>query len=381
MADATGLVWDAFCGQLIEAGRDLRTGDCAAGPADWVEGCHHLGQLLEQALRWHLYADPDYPRFVSLNDTFEFANNRYAPVRAGQTYRIRGDVSTLFDLNISLHEGWAFAGKPRTWGDIGRDDLEIGDDGRFELVISPHRPGGGNWLELPDAATFVHVREYFADWSRHSPGRFEIVREGSEGRAPERLSADELARRLEAAVAYVRGYTPTHKRMVDRLRAQPANSAIRPSRQAFGNSNIAYGFGRFDLAPQECLVLEFPTPSARLWGVQWLTSPWYENPDLANRFTSVGGKQAFVDADGRVRIVVSAADPGAPNWLDIGGYTEGILASRWIWAGDDGPTIAARVVRANEVRAALPDDTPVVGPAQRAALQARRRTAFANRGR
>jgi hypothetical protein len=373
-------VWEAFCGQLAEAGRDLRTGGYAAGPADWAEADHHLGQLLEQALRWHLAADPDYPRFVTLNDTFEFANNRYAPVRAGRSYRIRGDVSTLFDFNISLHEGWAFAGKPKTWGDLGRDDLEIDADGAFELVISAQRQDG-NWLELPADATFVHIREYFADWDRHRPGTFEIVREGSEGAAPGRLGGEELAARLDAVIAYVRGYTPTHKRMIDRLRARPANAAIQPSRQAFGNRNIAYGFGRFELAPQECLVLEFPAPAARLWGVQWLTSPWYENPDLANRSTSVGGKQAFVNADGVVRIVVSAADLGVPNWLDVQGYSEGILASRWLWVSDDGPAIAARVMGAHEVRAALPDDTPVVDAAQRAALQARRRTAFACRGR
>jgi hypothetical protein len=379
-ADANDLAWEAFCGRLAEAGRDLRSGGHAAGPGDWVDAYHHLGQLLEQALRWRLQADPDFPRFVVLNDTFEFANNRYAPVRAGQSYRIRAIVATLFDFNISLHEGWAFAGKPKTWGDLGRDDLEIDADGAFELVISP-KPQPGNWLELPDEASFVHIREYFADWDVHRPGLFEIVREGSEGDAPPRLRSDELAARLEEVVAYVRGYTPTHKRMIDRLRARPANTAIRPARQAFGNSNIAYGFGRFELAPQECLVLEFPEPAARLWGVQWLTSPWYENPDLANRFTSVGGRHAFVNADGAVRIVVSASDPGAPNWLDIGGYSEGILASRWIWTADDGPAIAARVVGAHEVRAALPADTPVVGSAERAALQARRRTAFANRGR
>jgi hypothetical protein len=379
-ADANDLAWEAFCGQLGEAGRELRMGGYAAGPADWVEAYHHLGQLLEQALRWHLHADPDYPRFVSLNDTFEFANNRYAPVRAGRSYRIRGNVATLFDFNISLHEGWAFAGKPKTWGDLGRDDLDIDAGGAFELVISPRRQEG-NWLELPEDATFVHIREYFADWDLHRPGTFEIVREGSEGHAPERLRGDELAARFEAAIAYVRGYTPTHKRMIDRLRARPANAEIRPSRQTFGNGNIAYGFGRFELAPDECLLLEFPEPAARLWGVQWLTSPWYENPDLANRFTSVGGKHAFVNADGVVRIVVSASDPGAPNWLDVGGYSEGILASRWIWTADDGPTIAAKVVTAREVRGATPADTPFVDAAQRAALQARRRTAFAYRGR
>jgi hypothetical protein len=380
MRDEPAAAWEAFCGQLLAAGQDLVTGGYPAKPDDWVEGFHHLGALLEQALHWHLFADPDFPRFITLNDTFEFADNRFAPVRAGRTYRLTGDASTLFDLNISLHEGWAFAGGPRVWGDLGLADLDLARDGRFELLIGPD-PQPGAWLRLPDEATMLHVREYYRDWEAHRPGRFELVRVGSEGEAPGRMTAQDLSSRLQAAIAYVRGYTPTHRRMIDRLRERPANSAIRPTRQSFGNSNIAYGFGRFDLAPGECLVLEFAEPSARLWGVQWLTSPWYENPDQLNRFTSVGGRQAFVNADGAVRIVLSASDPGAPNWLDIAGYGEGVIASRWIWTADDGPLITARVVASDEVRSALPPDTPVVDPAARAALQARRRAHFATRRR
>jgi hypothetical protein len=380
MTDASAAAWESFCGQLLGAGHDLLTGGYPARSDDWVEAFHHLGALLEQALHWHLHADPDFPRFISLNDTFEFADNRFAPVRAGQTYRLTGAIASLFDLNISLHEGWAFAGGPRVWGDIGLADLEVAEDGTFELLIGPE-PQPGNWLRLPDEATMLHIREYFEDWDLHRPGAFEIVRLGSEGRAPVRMAADDLARRFQAAIAYVRGYTPTHKRMIDRLRERPANGAITPTRQGFGNSNIAYGFGRFELGPKECLVLEFPAPNARLWGVQWLTSPWYENPDLLNRFTSVGGRQAFINADGTVRIVLSASDPGAPNWLDIAGYAEGVIASRWIWTSGDGPAIAARVVAVEEVRSALPADTPIVDAAARAALQARRRAHFAARGR
>jgi hypothetical protein len=380
MAERSGLAWERFCAALAEAGRDLAGGGYAAKADDWVEAYHHLGALAQQALAWQLHADPDFPRFVTLNDTFEFADNRYAPVAAGRTYRLSGNVSTIFDLNISLHEGWAFAGKPKVWGDIGLADLDVRPNGDFELIVSAE-PHPGNWLELPEGASFLHIREYFRDWDAHTPATFEIVRLGSEREAPSRLSAEELEARLEAALAYVRGYTPTHKTMVDRLRARPPNGDIRPTRQPFGNRNIAYGFGRFELTPDERLVLEFDEPQARLWGVLWLTTPWYENPDLYNRFTSVGGAQAFVNADGKVRVVVSAADPGVPNWLDCGGYAEGILVSRWIWTAEDGPDIAARVVSAGDLRSLLPADTPVVDPDARAALLARRRSHFAKRRR
>ena len=372
--------WDDFCAGLLQAGGDFLAPEYPSDQAERAEGSRHLAELLEQALHWNLSTDPDFPRFVSLNDTFELADNRLAPVRGGATYRLTGDVSTLFDVNISLHEGWPFLGETGVWGDIGLDDLDVDPDGRFELVVGPE-PRDGNWLELPPEATMLHVREYFADWDLHRPGTFEIVRLGSEGQAPRRRDDDDLARRLREVLRYVRGYTPSHLRMINALRAEPANVVQPPSRQRGGNRNIAYAFGRFDLDPEEALVLEFAEPDARLWGVQWLTIPWYENPDLANRFTSVVGHDAFVNADGRVRIVVSAADPGVPNWLDVGGYSQGVIAARWIWGTDDGPAMVPSVVKSIGVRDAVPPDTPVVDAAARAAMQARRRSHFARRRR
>jgi hypothetical protein len=291
-----------------------------------------------------------------------------------------GDASTVFDLNISLHEGWPFLGEVGVWGDMGLKDLEIGSDGTFELIISPARHDG-NWLELPDDAHIVHIREYFADWDVHRPGTYEISRIGSEGLAPPTAGAEDLERRLIQVLRWIRGYTPAHLGLIRGLRAGPHNVINPPSRLGGGNRNIAYGFGYFELDPDEALVLEFPRPDARLWGVQWMTTPWYENPDGANRFTSVVGHEAYVNADGRVRIVVSGTDPGAPNWLEVGHHREGVLAARFIWGGDVGPAIATSVVSTSNIRGALPSDTPIVDPAARAASQAKRRSHFARRRR
>ena len=372
--------WESFCHRLAEVGREIPEHAPNAGPLDMAGGYEHLAELLQLALLWYLNADPEYPRLITMNDTFELADNRFAAVRGGNTYLLRGNVSTLYDVNISLHEGWAFLGEYGVWGDLGASDLAVDADGNFELVISPD-PHDRNWLELPSDATVLHIREYYADWDVHSPGTFEIVRVGSEGTAPDRIDGQELSHRLDEVLRFIAGYTPSHLTMINWLNSEPANIVQIPTRQGAGNSNIAYAFGRFDLDPSEALVLEFAKPDARLWGVQWLTTPWYENPDLANRSTSVRGDEAFVNDDCKIRVVVSATDPGCPNWLDIGGYTEGVLAARWIWIADDGPGIDSTVVPTDKVAEHLPTDTPKVDPDARVDEQARRRSSLARRRR
>jgi hypothetical protein len=377
---AQNSVWRSFCAGLVEAGEDFLGPDYPDDPQGLVEGHQHLADLLGQALRWYLGTDPDFPRFISLNDTFELADNRLAPIRAGATYRLTGDASTLFDLNISLHEGWPFLGEAGVWGDIGLDDLKVNTDGTFELIISPERHDD-NWLELPEGAQIVQIREYFADWGLHRPGTFKITRVGSEGGAPAPLDGAGLEDRLQQVIRWVRGYTPAHLGLIKSLRSGPPNVIGTPRRLGGGNSNIAYGFGVFDLEPDQALILTFDEPDARLWGVQWLTTPWYENPDVANRFTSVIGHEAHVSGDGRVRIVVSATDPGTPNWLEIADHREGVIAARFIWGQGDGPAITTSVVAAADVAGSLPPDTPSIDAATRAGLQARRRSHFAQRRR
>jgi hypothetical protein len=370
--------WQRLCEGLVQVGARA-VDDPLLTAADRADGLTHLSQLVQLALHWHLDAnDPDFPRFVHLNDTFELADNRFAAVRSGSEYVVRGNAGTLFDLNISLHEGWAFLGQAGVWGDLGMDDLDIGADGSFELVLGA--VSGRGRLEIPPEATLLQVREYYEDWDTHTPGFFEITRRSSEGCAPPRRDPDDVARRLTEVLPWIDGYLRAHGGMVGRLRAAPPNIVSPPSAHAAGNKNIQYGFGRFELDDDQALLLEFARPDARLWSVQWLTDPWYENPDLANRATSVSGRHAHVGTDGIVRVVVTGSDPGVPNWLDVTGHSRGVLVVRWIWCRS-GSEVSSRVVDIDEVRAALPPDTPTVTPADRAAEQARRRGHFASRRR
>jgi hypothetical protein len=338
--------------------------------------------LLEQSLRWHLRgADPDRPRFVEINDTPEIADNMFAAVRGDAVYRLMGNVSTLFDINISVHSSWVWLKPSLPTGDMGLADLDVGADGSLEVVLGGE-PRKGNWMPLPADAAFIQLREYHADYASHRSGLWDIERIDTSHAPVARQPAAKIAEGLAGALSWAQRYGSFHRASIRSGRTFPEapNTMKAPSTNKGGNSHIWYGFGRFDLAADEALVLKFDRPEARLWSVQWLTDPWYENPDLLNRLTGITGDEAHVDADGRVRIVLSATDPGIRNWLDTGGYRQGLFVTRWIWC-DDGPEVSLEVVNHSELASHLPASTPQLDQTERQTQIARRRRHFVHRRR
>lgn len=373
-------VWNACCAELQQAA--IATSLLAAdrNALDAADGHVQLATLLEAALRWYLRGDdPDFPRFIDINDTPEVADNLFAAVRGNAAYRVSGDVSSLFDFNISVHTNWAWLGPSIVSGDLGRQNLIIDESGRFELLLSAHEQPG-NWLPLPPNAAYIQIREYHQDFSPHRSGCFDIVRLGSEGQAPARFTPELVATKLRQAASWARNYVAFHQRAQTRVFPAEANTMHPPGPQKGGNRHIWYGFGRFALRSNKALVLEFERPNARLWSIQWLLDPWYESADLLNRMTGLPGREAHVNADGAIRVVLSGRDPGVPNWLDTTGYERGLFVTRWIWC-EQGPDIRLFTVGLDQLRTRLPADTPIFTPEQRLAQLARRRNHFVSRRR
>lgn len=373
--------WDDFCDGLKQAGRQVLSSSDHREEADRAEGILQLVQLIESALRYYLVGgDADFPRFVQINDTAEIADNMFAPIRDDARYLLRGNMKDLHDINVSVHAGWGFVPSQnrRIWGDLGRSDIEVDADGNFELLLGPDL-AEGEGLRLEPGAAFVQLREFFTDWANHKPGRFEIVRLGSEGEAAAPPSFAALADGLAAALEWARGYQDSHQRILKTVYPETPNSIAVPEKRAGGNRNLQYGFGRFDLEPDDALIVSFPEPKARVWTIQWLNR-WYEVVDQANRTAGLISTQAHLDGDGMVRIVIAPEDPGCPNWLDCHGHLSGVFVTRWFW-GEDNPPISCEKVPLAELRAHLPADHPQTTREDRIAFQALRRSHFASRRR
>jgi hypothetical protein len=383
-ANTAGLpakAWDEFCDQLRALGRDIVGEGYPSDPIDQVDGYHHVALLVESGLRWYLDSgDAEFPRLCRLDDTAEVADNWFAPISSEHTYRLTGSAAHLFDINVSVHAGWGFLGQRGSWGDLGFRDFDIAEDGSFEVILSAEKHEG-NWLELSPEARLLQVRGFYSDWDEHTSGAFDLVRVGSEGQAPPRATPESLAAGLEGAAAYARGYLEFHKATVEggSFPAEP-NTINEMKHFAGGNRNLWYGMGAFDLERGQALLVGFDAPNARMWNAQWLNRPWYANPDLLYHQTSLVGTHSHVDADGRIRFVLCADDPGIPNWLDTGGYHEGVFVVRWFWA-DESPEVTARLVGVDELRDALPADHPHTTPEERAAQLDRRRRHLQFRGR
>jgi len=158
---------------------------------------------------------------------------------------------------------------------------------------------------------------------------------------------------------------------LEQLRRDWKPGVIAPARKFVGGADdIRYGNDFWRLADDEAMIIETELPRARYWQIQ-LCDPWFETMDYANRQTSLNGRQAHVDSDGRFRCVVAHRDPGVPNWLDTSGHHEGMLQYRWVWT-ETNPEPTARIVKERDVRAMLPPDTPHVAPeARREAIRIR----------
>jgi hypothetical protein len=135
--------------------------------------------------------------------------------------------------------------------------------------------------------------------------------------------------------------------------------------------------GRYELEPDEALILEVEPPTGVYWGMS-VGNPWLETVHYGRHHSSLNAHQATVDPDGLVRFVISSRDPGVANWLDSAGYSNGAMILRCVRT-ETAPVPTTRLVKFDEVSAALPAATKYVTPEDRALLISNRRLAVHNR--
>jgi len=432
--------WDEMLGELTRARDAIDQADLLPPPANertLAEGYRYLLGFVHSAVERAFHADPRFP-FVRHalqlvhKGTIDNADALYfsAPIDGGERYLLRGVAADhrhwrgappapagpkapqylIFELTdggltgdsgelAELRPG----AKART-GWLDSSALEVGADGRFEILLAPRRPAGhtGNFIATrrrdarphPDdpaarrerTARHLSGRQLFYDWEREQAVPLTITRLGGEGTSPPAYGPAAAAASLRELGRLVRG--PMHfwnqfYTVLLETYGKPEGRDGEPfmPRNAFNRPNAAsgatgggqgtnlYAGGVYELEPDEALVVEMRLAVEPQYLGFHLANLWGESHDFANHQSSLNGFQAERDADGAIRLVVAHRDPGVPNWIDTTGHREGFQTARWCYSEtpprERWPSIAARKVRLAEIRAHLPAGTRSVSPTER----------------
>jgi hypothetical protein len=360
-----GRCWEDFCDALKEAGKQVVLAQSVPDNAlDKAEGWRYLSRLTRAALRSYMEAaDTQAPEFTrAVDETIKMGmdnpDNVYlaAPVNGNFDYRISGKRGTVHYLGFgSQAGGYGKTGSLDTTGYLEAADLDIDQDGDFEIIVSS-REHAGNWLPMKPETRLVQVRQTRLDHNNEILAQVRIERIDGPNQ-PRHMQAERMDKALQSAAFFVHGSAALFAQWTEGFRKQP-NSLPRfdpkTALQAGGDPNIAYYHGWFELADDEVLLIELRPPACEFWNFQ-LANYWLESLDYRYFPVHLNKLTARYRDDGSVRIVVAKEDPGVDNWMNTCGRNSGTMCVRWIRA-DQHPQPACRVIKRVELGVELKDE-------------------------
>jgi hypothetical protein len=301
-----------------------------------------------------LTLDPDHPSFLAMLDGVRFVGAAgpdidydVAAVRPDSLYSISGERGEATYVGITVYAGAGAGGASAVVASVDVDDI-INADGTFVWEFSH-----------PEAARVI-VRQYFHDRGEQSRGSWSIARvdvgvvdagvveAATDARAPRLMGSAEMSARVSNAAKSLRWnaqlnqlWTPERREFPNQFVRQTCDDIV----AAIPNPDVVYSTTWWKMADDEVIVVDFVPPTTDYWALQ-LCDRWYQC--FPDRRTNINNREAVVNADGSVRIVISDGDPGVPNWLDTSGHHTGVMFFRWLHA-DIAEQPVCRVVKRSEV--------------------------------
>ena len=372
--------WSHLLRKLEDAAHTVDSEPANRNRLDRAAGIRHLLVLLAAGLDEALRFDPDPILRVQRTSTddvvtwgMECPDCLYtrAVMRGGESYRLFGNRGSARYVGLQTMNGIASTANCLV------DELEMDTNGDFEVVLSAEQREG-NWMRIEGAHPILTVRHFFYDWDTEVPSSLHIERLGD--------PVEAAVPAVDADVAVSRQLVALGEFVNDNLEfflqfgaAAPANGFLPPiDRTAMGaaaeNKPV---IGRWELDPDEALILEVEPPDGVYWSFS-LGNPWWETIHYGRHQSSLNAHQVAMDVDGLVRVVVCGRDPGVANWLDTAGHSNGAMILRCVRTAT-APTPRARLVPFDDIASTLPADTMRVTADERAATIDRRRRAVLER--
>lgn len=324
----------------------------------------------------YFHADAEHPDWAPLwNPVFTLQPNPddiylQSPIRGDLTYRVSGNRGTCKILSFTTQK--ALSGtvdempRPNGHNEVDDTDLGLALGEEFSVIFSAERPPGneGKWARIDPDAGGMMVRYRSYDWANEIDPQLSIECLDPVPRKP-RLTPDEIAARIAEMAKFPARKTRLYYPMQNGVKDRVGFNVFDPVQYQGALMKQVYWPACFRFDPDEALIIETELPARRpYWNIQ-LNDPLFNALEYVYRLSSLNGHTARVSSDGKFRAVIALEDPGVPNWLDPAGYTEGGIYGRWFDC-DSTPTPVIKRVKLAELRAHLPEDTPVVTPEERA---------------
>jgi len=353
-----GSAWDVFCDRLKSVGRHVMRPEVPADPFTRAEGYRYLTRVLRSSLDiFTEHADPLFPViYRPCDEMVKYGGDdpdkylQKCAVSGAYEYRIRGQRGTVLSVSF-LTQGSNFGegGTMLPTGFLDTDTLEVEADGTFEIIVSA-KEQAGNWLPMTADSQALLIRQTFGNRAKETIAELEIECL-QRGDTPAPLDPEQFAQGLGSAVGFLEGTVNLFCDWTERYQAHTNGLPQEDpeiTRAAGGDPAIAYFNSYWAIGEDEALVVELErVPACRAWSLQ-VCNYWMESLDYRYHRTNVNKSTAQTEPDGSVRIIVTAEDPGHPNWITTAGHTNGTLLFRWVGAEETvEPT--TRVVKRSEL--------------------------------
>ena len=256
------------------------------------------------------------------------------------------------------------------------DDLTLGEGGWFSVILSAERPAGydGDWWKLEPTTVRLLLRECSVDWIRELDARTAIERLDD---GPPTTNA-EIDRRIANLGRWAEGMVRFDIDLARWYRDNHGLNVLTRSKKIEsigGMPNQVYYDGAYEIDDDEALVIETALPRECLYWSVLVADDRFSTVDWANHQSSLNESQARLDADGKLRAVISKQDPGVQNWLDKADNPWGIIQLRWKLPSD-APDPEVTRCKVADVRKHLPEETPVYTREEREEAIHRRRVGY-----
>lgn len=378
--------WYGFCDRLKEVGDLVFDDPSPATPLERAVGLQYVSRLIPLGLSRHVENDdPLYPHFWRrFNPTMKWggdnpdATNISARIDGEHTYRVVGHRGSAHFIAFTANRPIDVV-PPGESVEVSRllgHEIETEWDGSFVVTASPTSQPG-NWLRTVPGVDRLGIRQFFGDWEREDPMTVRIERVGAEG-PPLPQTPEQIATGLANAAEEVMHTTAYWRDWQERYREQANNFIASATAHYLGAAPGGTPLHCYWIVqPDEALIIEFTPPECYYWNFEH-NNYWMASIDYRYHLSSINMKQAALEPDGSVRLVIAHEDPGVPNWLGTDGHCEGHTGLRWMLTESE-PVPETRLVKLADLPSLLPGDARRMTPEERVEQLRRRRNGVDHR--